>query len=129
MGPLYRALLASSSQQIARRLPGTLNDVRVTRSRELPLEQVRVPTLVVHGSLDRMVPFERHGKVLARRIPGAELVVAEGGDHVSIFTHRGVIQPRVAAFLRVHEPEERRAGSGGPARQRAGVSAGTRTRA
>lgn len=102
VGPLYRALLSSTSSQMARRLQGTVNDVRVTRSRELPLEQVSVPALVVHGDCDRAVPFEQHGQVLARRIPGAELVVAEGGDHVSIFTHRDLIQPRVAAFLRRH---------------------------
>jgi pimeloyl-ACP methyl ester carboxylesterase len=103
-GPLLRALLASTSERMGQRLAGTLNDVAVTRSHEYPLERVRVPVLVVHGTADRMVPFDRHGRALASRIPGAELVVAEGGDHVSIFTHRSAIRPRVVRFLRDRAP-------------------------
>jgi pimeloyl-ACP methyl ester carboxylesterase len=115
VGPLYRELLSSTSRQLARRLPGTVNDIRVTRRFELPLEQVSVPTLVVHGDDDRVVPFEAHGRALSRRIAGAELLVAEGGDHVAIFTHRGVIQPRVAHFLRQHAAPVRRDDASGPA--------------
>jgi pimeloyl-ACP methyl ester carboxylesterase len=103
-GPLFRELLSSTSDRMALRLAGTANDVEVTRTREYPLEQIRVPVLVVHGTVDRMVPFERHGMALANRIPRAELFAAEGGDHVSIFTHRHVVQPRVVRFLRDHAP-------------------------
>jgi pimeloyl-ACP methyl ester carboxylesterase len=103
-GPLFRALLSSTSDRMALRLAGTINDVEITRTREYPLEQIRVPVLVVHGTADRFVPFERHGKALANRIPGAELIAAERGDHVSIYTHRSLVQPRVAGFLREHAP-------------------------
>jgi pimeloyl-ACP methyl ester carboxylesterase len=101
-GPLLRELLASTSDRMALRLPGTLNDVAVTRARTYPLERVEVPVLVVHGTDDHAVPFARHGKVLAERIPGAELVALEGGDHVAIFTHRDEARARVARFLSAH---------------------------
>lgn len=104
-GPLFRSLLLSTVDRMAERGAGTRNDVHVTRTRDYPLEAIRVPTLVVHGTRDRLVPFEDHGAVLARRIPGAELAVAEGGDHVAMFTHHAELQPRAAAFLRVHAPE------------------------
>jgi len=91
-----------TSTHIPERLEGTLNDVRITRTCEYPLEQVRVPVLVIHGTADRFVPFEQHGKVLATRILGAELVAAEGGDHVAIYTHRSMIRPRVVRFLYEH---------------------------
>ena len=84
---------------MAERLDGTRVDEWASRTCEYPLEQIRVPVLVIHGTEDRMLPFERHGKAMAARIPGAELVAAEGGDHVSIFTHRGMIKPRVAEFM------------------------------
>ncbi len=103
-GPLLRALLSSTSERVREKLAGTLNDVDVTRRYDYPLEQVRVPTLVVHGTADRLVPFARHGQTLSTRIPGAELVIAEGGDHVSIFTHHDVVKPRVIRFLRQHAP-------------------------
>jgi len=103
-GPLLRALMASTSDRMKERLAGTLNDVDVTRRYDYPLEHLHVPTLVVHGTADRLVPFARHAQTLASRIPGAELVVAEGGDHVSIFTHRDVVRPRVTRFLREHAP-------------------------
>lgn len=98
-GPLLRELLASTSDRMARRLPGTLNDVAVTRARAYPLERIAVPVLVVHGTRDPHVPFARHGKVLAERIPGAELVALEGGEHAAIFTHRDEARARVVQFL------------------------------
>jgi pimeloyl-ACP methyl ester carboxylesterase len=98
-GPLFRELLASTSDRMALRLPGTLNDVAITRAREYPLERIAVPTLVVHGTEDPHVPFERHGKRLAERIPGAELVALEGGGHAAIFTHRDEARARVVRFL------------------------------
>ena len=39
------------------------------------------PTLVLHGEIDRLVPL-RNGEMLAERIPGAELVVVPGANHV-----------------------------------------------
>jgi hypothetical protein len=101
-GPLLRALQLSTYDWMARRLPGTRNDIEVTRSTTYPLERVGVPTLVVHGTGHRLVPFDEHGKVLATRIPGAELLAIEGGEHVGIFTHRREVRARVTGFLRAH---------------------------
>jgi pimeloyl-ACP methyl ester carboxylesterase len=101
-GPLLRELLASTSDRMALRLPGTLNDVAVTRARTYPLERLAVPVLVVHGTADPAVPFAQHGQVLAERIPGAELAALEGGEHVAIFTHREEARARVARFLAAH---------------------------
>jgi pimeloyl-ACP methyl ester carboxylesterase len=101
-GPLFRELLATTSDRMSLRLPGTLNDVAVTRTRTYPLERITAPVLVVHGTEDPAVPFARHGKVLAERIPGAELVRLDGGAHVAIFTHREEAKARVVAFLAAH---------------------------
>jgi pimeloyl-ACP methyl ester carboxylesterase len=103
-GPLFRALLASAGDQLAMRIEGTKQDVLVARAPAPPLEEIHVPTLVVHGTEDRVVPFARHGAVLGRRIPGAELLAVEGGEHVAIFTHRSLIRARVNEFLRAHAP-------------------------
>lgn len=45
------------------------------------LEKVTVPTLVIHGDSDGIVPFEVSGKRSAESIAGASLHVVEGGPH------------------------------------------------
>jgi pimeloyl-ACP methyl ester carboxylesterase len=45
------------------------------------LPGLRVPVLVLHGSEDRLIDVE-NARVLASRIPGAELAVLEGAGHV-----------------------------------------------
>jgi len=100
--PLLEEMMRMSTDRVAQRLPGTFNDVTVTQTRDYPLEQIAVRTLVVHGTADPFVPFEKHGRMLAARIPGAELLAVEGGEHVTIFTHRAAVQPRVVGFLRAN---------------------------
>jgi pimeloyl-ACP methyl ester carboxylesterase len=50
------------------------------------LEDVDAPTLVIHGSLDAIVP-PAAGESAASRIPGAELVLLDGVGHVPPLTH------------------------------------------
>jgi class 3 adenylate cyclase/pimeloyl-ACP methyl ester carboxylesterase len=49
------------------------------------LSAVRVPTLVVHGTEDRQVPFAA-AEYLAAHIPGAQLYPFKGYGHVPLFT-------------------------------------------
>ena len=44
------------------------------------LEDVRAPTLVLHGTTDPVFPLE-HGRALARLVPGARLVELDGVGH------------------------------------------------
>jgi pimeloyl-ACP methyl ester carboxylesterase len=49
-------------------------------SREDALRSLRVPTLVIHGDADRLVPLEM-GRRTAELVPGARLEVIEGMGH------------------------------------------------
>lgn len=99
VGPLFRALQLSVMDRMAQRLAGSENDIRQTRAEmRYPLESITAPTLIVHGTSDAVVPFEQ-AESLAGRVPGAELMRIEGGEHVSIFTHREVIRERVSRLL------------------------------
>ena len=60
--------------------------------------QVRVPTLVLHGSNDREVPVE-WGRELARTIPQARLDVFDGASHSLVIRDRRARQ-RVIDFIR-----------------------------
>jgi 3-oxoadipate enol-lactonase len=45
------------------------------------LPQIHVPTLVVHGENDRLVP-PGNGKLIAERIPGAKLIMLPNASHI-----------------------------------------------
>ncbi len=45
------------------------------------LPSIRVPTLVVHGDCDRLIPHQ-NGKVVASRIPGAQFRLIPGAGHI-----------------------------------------------
>ncbi len=89
---------------MSRRLPGTQNDITQSRQPfDYPLEQIPVPALVVHSTADQAVPFAQ-ARSLAAKLPRAELLAIEGGEHVSLFTHLHEIRTRVRQFLGVHAP-------------------------
>ena len=69
--------LHTTSQENAARLLRARGEVDV---RAL-LEQVRVPTLVLHCDGDQIAPLEQ-GKLLASRIPGASFVLLHSDNHV-----------------------------------------------
>lgn len=96
---LLQQLQRSTLDRAARRMPGTMNDIAVTRRTTYRLEAINAPTLVLHGTHDPLLPIDRHGRALARRIPGAELFEMVGGEHAAIFSHREEARERVGAFL------------------------------
>lgn len=51
----------------------------------VPVEEIGVPTLVIHGTADAIIPVEA-GRAAAARIPGAELVELDGVGHVPPLT-------------------------------------------
>lgn len=97
---LYKALVVGGFHRMSERIKGTKNDIKITQTRSYPLKDIAVPTLVVHGTKDPFVPFEEHGKRLATEIPRAQLLTAEGGEHVAIFTHRREVRSKVSEFLK-----------------------------
>lgn len=99
--PKDRPYLALYSEAFARDHPQHVaEDLRVGRQNPQPphaarrqreavlawdawdrLGEISCPTLILHGTADRIVPVE-NGRLLAERIPGAELVLLQGAGHV-----------------------------------------------
>ena len=63
------------------------------------LRKLTVPTLVIHGDSDGIVPFEVSGKRSAAAIAGAKLVVIEGGPHGVNVSHPDEFNRALLAFL------------------------------
>jgi non-heme chloroperoxidase len=64
------------------------------------LDAIDVPTLVIHGDDDQVVPFEVGGKASAERIENAELRVYPGAPHGITDTHKQQLCDDLLAFLR-----------------------------
>lgn len=97
-GPLFAALLLGTFSQMKRRIPGTESEM--ARFAALPerLAPLAVPTLVIHGTADAVVPVSHAWRVLDAT-PGAARLIVEGGEHVTLFTHLDAVRAKVAAFL------------------------------
>lgn len=61
--------------------------------------RIDVPTLVIHGDADRVVPFSSAGQRTAKLIPGAELVVIKDGPHNIAWTHTDEVNQALLQFL------------------------------
>jgi pimeloyl-ACP methyl ester carboxylesterase len=57
-----------------------------------------VPTLIVHGDQDALVPFEVSGRRAAEMIDGCTLVVYENASHWPFVTHRERLNEELIAF-------------------------------
>ena len=63
------------------------------------IAKVDVPTLVIHGDSDAIVPFEASGKLTAEQIKGAQLHVIKGGPHGINASHAQEFNDTLVAFL------------------------------
>jgi len=61
--------------------------------------KIDVPTLVIHGDDDRIVPFAAAGQRTAKLINGAELVVIKDGPHNVAWTHADEVNSALTNFL------------------------------
>ena len=87
------ALLAS--------LKGTIDCVTAFETTDFrgDLAKVDVPTLVIHGDNDQVVPIETTGKLAAQQIKGAALKVYENAPHGFAVTHQDRLNQDLLAFL------------------------------
>src|SRR5680860_1052909 len=63
------------------------------------LTKVDVPTLVIHGDSDAIVPFEVSGKRTAESIPGSTLVVVQDAPHGFNVSHHVEFNNALLEFL------------------------------
>jgi non-heme chloroperoxidase len=73
--------------------PGWLEDF----SRDIT--RIDVPTLILHGTADRILPIEGQGRRLHAALPDARYAEIEGGPHVMCVTHAREVNAQLLAFL------------------------------
>lgn len=65
------------------------------------LKQVTVPTLVIHGDADGIVPFDGSGQRTHQAVPHSKLVQVNGAPHGMNVSHTQVFNDALLSFLRV----------------------------
>ena len=69
--------------------------------------RIDVPTLILHGTADRILSIDGQGRRLHAALPDARYVEIEGGPHVLCVTHAQEVNRELLAFLRQEAPVTR----------------------
>jgi len=70
------------------------------------LGAVAVPTLVMHGTNDQIVPIS-HAQFIARQVPFVTEVSIPGGGHLFFAQQRDLLMPKVIEFIETHTGKPR----------------------
>jgi len=65
----------------------------------LDLKRFDVPTLIIHGGDDQIVPIDAAGRASAKLVKDATLIVYEGGPHGITDTHKDRLNADLLAFV------------------------------
>jgi non-heme chloroperoxidase len=68
------------------------------------IRRIAVPTLILHGTADRILSVDGQGRRLHAALPDARYVEIEGGPHVMCVTHAAEVNRELLAFLRQDAP-------------------------
>jgi pimeloyl-ACP methyl ester carboxylesterase len=68
------------------------------------IKRIDVPTLILHGTADRILSVDGQGRRLHAALPDARYVEIEGGPHVMCVTHAEEVNRELLAFLRQSAP-------------------------
>ncbi len=63
------------------------------------VERIDVPSLILHGTADRILPIDATAREFRRRLPGARYVEIDGAPHGLLFTHAAEVNAALIAFL------------------------------
>jgi pimeloyl-ACP methyl ester carboxylesterase len=101
---------ARIEEDFARRLSATvtadgyfaqLDGIRAWTGSLQRLPSLAMPTLVIHGETDQLVPPE-NGRIIARAIPGARLVMIPNASHIFTTDRFDAARDAVLSFLKEH---------------------------
>ncbi len=82
----------------ARSIVGTLRGLAIRPDRTEILPRISVPTLVLAGSEDALIPLEE-SESMARQIPGARLVVIPSAGHLAPLEDHKATDAAILEFL------------------------------
>lgn len=97
---LQRAAAVALCHQSAQHAALACMDAFSTTDFREDLKKVTVPTLVIHGEADAIVPLEGSGQRTHRDVPHSQLVTVKGAPHGLNVSHTQAFNEALLAFLR-----------------------------
>ncbi|MBZ5579487.1 MAG: alpha/beta hydrolase, partial [Acidobacteriia bacterium] len=86
------------------RRTGSSNDLfQFVHLPQYPLSEIRQPTLVIHGTADRVASWS-NAEFAAGTIPHAQLIRIPEAGHAVWLTEHPRLAPKILEFLRAHAP-------------------------
>ena len=64
------------------------------------LRKFDVPTLIIHGDDDQIVPIDASARAAAKLVKGATLKIYPGGGHGLAATHKSELNAELRAFIK-----------------------------
>jgi pimeloyl-ACP methyl ester carboxylesterase len=98
-------ILVPAIHPISQRQPGMLNDQNNFPFLDYQLDEITVPTLIVHAKDDTLVN-PSHSEYAAQKIPNAKVITLESGGHLLMGHHEGV-RLEIVEFLEQHTLSEK----------------------
>ena len=89
----WHVAVGASASASAAAVPTLITDFRD----DIP--HIDVPTLIVHGTADRMVPIDATGRSFRAMLPTAEYVEIDGAPHGLLWTHADEVKQALLDFL------------------------------
>ena len=82
-------------------LKGTIECVRAFSATDFrpDLASFTMPTLIIHGTDDKIVPIDLTARAAAKAIPQAQLIEYDGGPHGLLASHKDSVTRDLIAFL------------------------------
>jgi non-heme chloroperoxidase len=68
------------------------------------IKRIDIPTLILHGTADRILSVEGQGRRMHAALPDASYVEIDGGPHIMGVTHAKEVNRELPAFLRSNVP-------------------------
>lgn len=79
------------------------------------LSLIDIPTLVIHGDADRILPIAATGTRTQMAVKGARMAVVKDGPHGLLWTHAEKVNQELVWFLGLEDPEAQKARRSAPA--------------
>jgi non-heme chloroperoxidase len=80
-----------------------MSKIQATTDFRAELVRIKIPALLIHGDRDASAPMELTSMPASKLIPGAQLIIYEGGPHGLYFTHKKKLNLDIVRFVRTLE--------------------------
>ncbi|MEU1077131.1 MULTISPECIES: alpha/beta hydrolase [unclassified Streptomyces] len=89
----WATAIASAPRAAYACVPAWLTDFRAD------VERIDVPSLILHGTADRILPIDATAREFRRRLPDARYVEIDGAPHGLLLTHAAEVNAALLDFL------------------------------